>query len=114
MTRDFIALGTSDGYKIFSLNPIKLIKEKSFGHAICQIGFYSSDKIIWFVGEGELPDPTEREFVFWDNHNDEQLFKIMQKTDIKRVCVKQQNIIVALVGKVYVYSLPISSNMVSK
>mmetsp|Transcript_12665 Transcript_12665/g.11222 ORF Transcript_12665/g.11222 Transcript_12665/m.11222 type:complete len:108 (-) Transcript_12665:844-1167(-) len=69
----YIALGTNDGYKIFTLNPIKLIKEKDLGGGIAQIGFYSSDKIIWFVGGGDLPAVPDNEFRLWDNHTDEEL-----------------------------------------
>jgi hypothetical protein len=73
MSDEFIALGTHNGYKIFTLNPIKLIKENDLGGGIGKIGFYNSDKIIWFVGGGDSPAVPPNELRLWDNHIDEQL-----------------------------------------
>lgn len=85
MNHDFIALGTNTGYKIFSMQPIKFLKNKDFGGSIGQIGFYNSDNIIWFVGGCLAPVAPDNELRLWDNWRDEQLFKIAQKGSIKKV-----------------------------
>ena len=112
MTSDFIALGVPTGYKIFTLNPIKLIKYKDMGGQIGQIGLYNSDKIIWFVGSGDMPAAPLNEFRLWDNEHDEQLWKIMQKSYIKSVIVKHNNILISLVDSVWIYTLPFSEKII--
>lgn len=112
MTADFIALGVPTGYKIYSLNPIKLIKYKDMGGQIGQIGLYNSDKIIWFVGSGDMPAAPVNEFRLWDNQNDQQLCKIMQKSNIKSVVVKHNNILISLIDSVCIYTLPFSEKII--
>ena len=112
MNSDFIALGVSSGFKIFSLNPIKLIKYKDLGGGIGNIGLYSTDKIIWFVGGGEMPALPKNEFRLWDNQNDEQLLKIVMKSAIKQVWVKQDTIWIALIDTVWIYTLPHSEQII--
>ena len=108
MTSEFIALGVPTGYKIFSLNPIKLIKYKDMGGEIGQIGLYRTDKIIWFVGSGDMPAAPINEFRLWDNDNDEQLWKIMLKSTIKTVIVKHNNVLISLIDSAWIYTLPFS------
>jgi len=109
----FMAIGTETGYKIFSLNPIKLIKHKDMGGGIGLIGFYNSDKIIWFVGGGDLPAVPTNELRLWDNHIDEQLCKFVQKSPIKNVWVKSEHLFLTLVDKVYLHTLPPSDQITS-
>jgi hypothetical protein len=68
--------------RIYSMNPIRLIKHKDFGGGIGLFGFVQSDSIIWFVGGGENPAVPENELRIWDNRNDKQLCKIMLKANI--------------------------------
>lgn len=77
------------------------------------IGFYNSDKIIWFVGGGDCPAAPENELRLWDNHHDEQLCKIVQKTNIKGVSIKPEQLFISLVDKVYLYTLPLSDKITS-
>jgi len=107
-SNSFVMLGTNDGYKIFTLDPIKLIKDKDLGGGIAKIGFYSSDKIIWFVGGGDLPAVPNNEFRLWDNHNDEELWKVVAESEIKGVAIKHNLVAIALENKVIFHHLPLT------
>ncbi|CAI2374328.1 unnamed protein product [Moneuplotes crassus] len=108
LSNSFIALGTPNGYKIYTLNPIKLIKDKDMGGGIRHIGFYNQDKIIWFVGGGNLPAVPENEFRLWDNHNDEELCKVVAESKINSIKIKSNVLAVVLSEKTVFHNLPLS------
>ena len=112
MDENFLALGTNLGYKIYSMVPIKLIKIKDLGGCIGEIGFYNSDKIIWYVGGGSSPAAPDNELRLWNNHKDEQLLKIVLEKGIKKVLTKPGKILISLINKVYLYNVPITSDVI--
>lgn len=55
----YLTVGTNEGYKVFSLNPVKLIFEKLIPNGVIHVLPINKGTIVAFVGSGETPDvPT--------------------------------------------------------
>ena len=61
--RKLLTIGTKTGYKIFSINPIKLLLEKDLCGGISVVIPLCQDKIVAFVGGGSTPAAPANELM---------------------------------------------------
>ncbi|CAM0879742.1 unnamed protein product [Alopecurus aequalis] len=100
------AAGTSNGFRIFNCDPFKETFRrdlKSGGFGIVEMLFRCN--ILALVGGGSNVQYPSNKVMIWDDHKSRCIGEFSFRSDVRAVKLGQDNIVIVLETKIYVYKL---------
>lgn len=108
LNQDFscFSVGLSNGFRIFNMNPLKEKRRKEFsdgGLSIVEMLYRSNFLVL--VGGGKYPKYPSNKVIVWDDQKEKCVIELEFRSEVKKVCITRDKVIVALLSKIFVYSL---------
>jgi len=99
-----LAVGTTNGFRIFNCVPYKETFKRQFNGGIGIVEMLFRCNILALVGGGEEPAYTKNKVILWDDNQSTPIGELTFKTDVKAVKLRREKIVVVLENNVYVYN----------
>jgi len=98
------AIGTQNGFKIYSTNPFKETFSRDLGGGIGIVEMLYRCNILALVGGGNSPKYPLNKVMLWDDHQSKCIAELSFRTDVKAVRLKADKIVVVVENKIYIYN----------
>ena len=99
------ATGTTEGFRIYNCDPFKETFRRNFnagGIGIVEMLFRCN--ILALVGGGASPRWPKNKVMIWDDHQNRCIGELSFRSDVRRVLLRRDRVIVVLKTRVYVYN----------
>lgn len=99
------AIGTENGFKIFSSSPFKDNFERNLEGGIGIVEMLNRCNILALVGGGKKPKYTTNKVIIWDDHQSKVVSELRFTAYVRNVKLKKDKLIVVCDQKIYVFNL---------
>jgi hypothetical protein len=99
------ATGTTEGFRIYNCDPFKETFRRNFnagGIGIVEMLFRCN--ILALVGGGASPRWPRNKVMIWDDHQNRCIGELSFRSDVRRVLLRRDRVVVVLKTRVYVYN----------
>ena len=97
------AVGTTDGFKIFNVDPFRETFCRNFPNGISIVEMLFRCNLIAFVGSYENVIYPPNKVMIWDDHQTKCIGELTFKADVLAVRLRRDRIVVVLNSKVFIY-----------
>lgn len=103
-TNDCIVFGTSTGFYVYNINPLKKIIARKIPGGVSIVKMLYKSNIFIFTGNVEKGLYPNKKLIIWDDHKRSVIGEIIFKKQILNIKVTKTIIIVVTINKIYVYN----------
>jgi hypothetical protein len=96
------AVGTTDGFKIFNVDPFRETFSRSIG-SIGTVEMLFRCNLIAFVGSYDNIKYPPNKVYIWDDHQNKCIGELVFKSDVLAVKLRRDRVVVTLNNKIFVY-----------
>lgn len=103
-TEKYACFGTSIGFYVYSLNPLKKILSRKIDSGISLVKMLYESNILIFVGKTDTGLYPNNKLIIWDDSKKTVLGEISYNSPIKNINLTKEYIVVLLEKKIYIYT----------
>jgi len=97
------AIGTSQGFYVFSVDPLKDRFHKIWGMGVGIIELLMRCNILALVGGGEQPKFPKNKLIIWDDFQNRAIAELEFGSEVKGVKLRREIVVVFLENEIHVY-----------